>query len=126
MRYFLLIFLLFFTSCTRSVDIHTIEQARQELNLSDPDPLNMKNFKFRVITKDTAATVFGAMEIRKEQPVLIGLQSSEYKKLAENMSNIRQRLLLQRKIIEFYKNYYEQKEKEKVEVSSWSNLWGLL
>jgi len=43
-------------------------------------------------------------------PVVFALTGSDYKALAINISDIKEYIILQRKIIRLYKNYYEKGE----------------
>lgn len=83
---------------------------RVPLNLSEPTPLQLNEVEFIVIHKDNAAAAFAELEKSGVVPVVFALTGSDYKALAINVSDIKEYIVLQRKIIRLYKNYYEKGE----------------
>lgn len=74
-----------------------------------PPAIDMEKVEFVVIHKDNAKVVFEQLEKKNIQPVVFALTADDYKALAINASEIKSYLLLQRKIILLYQDYYEGK-----------------
>lgn len=85
----------------------TTPTERVPLNLAPPPKLALKKVEFVVIHKDNAEAIFKELEARGLQPVVFALTGSDYKALATNVGDIKNHILLQRKIIILYKDYYE-------------------
>lgn len=106
MKYLLVIMLAIFSSGC-SLSTFTTPTERVPLNLSDPAPLQLNKVEFIVIHKDNAEAAFAELEKKGLVPVVFALTGSDYKALAINVNDIKEYLILQRKIIRLYKNYYE-------------------
>jgi hypothetical protein len=95
----------------KPIEVSTAEVERFRLNLSDPEPVQMKEVKFILITENNSEEVFRVLKDNGKHTVLIGLTDDHYENLSVNLAEIRKYVLLQRKIIEEYRNYYESEEK---------------
>ena len=77
------------------------------LNISQPQPLNLKKVKWILITPENADRVFSELKAQGVDPVLFGVMDKGYIDLSENMEKVQGFIVLQKQIIEKYKEYYE-------------------
>jgi hypothetical protein len=94
----------------KPIEVSTAEVERFRLNLSNPEPVQMEQVKFMLITENNAEEVFRLLKENNRDPVLIGLTDDHYENLSLNLAELRKYILLQRKITEEYRNYYESEE----------------
>lgn len=80
---------------------------RPPLNLTEPNSIKMEPVKFVVIHKDNADAAFEKLESQKIEPVVFGLTGKDYKNLSINIQKLKTYILIQKTIIEKYKEYYE-------------------
>lgn len=111
MRYIILLVLLLssivISGCSTKHEVITRPIDKPALDISDPDALTLKRFKFIVITPENASEVFESLEALGEEPVLFAVTGDGYKSLSINMKEIQNYILLQKKIIILYRDYYE-------------------
>ncbi len=91
----------------KPVEVITKPLDKQPLALEQPDPIKVPKFKWIVVTKDSAASTFEALEAEGKDPVLFALTDDGYKDLSIMISEIRNFISTQRNIILKYKEYYE-------------------
>jgi len=104
----IIVAVLFLSACSgRSIDITTSPLDRLELNLPKQNPVNLRPVNFIIITPENAEEVFESIRQSREEIVLFGLTGLNYKNLALNVDAIKQHLKIQNKIIEIYRDYYE-------------------
>ena len=97
-----------FLLCSCSATKFTSEPIeRPSLDLTNPEPLQMRDVKIIIITPENAKKVFGELEKQGLSPVLFGLTGPGYTNLSLNIDDIKNYIILQRKIIILYKEYYE-------------------
>ena len=97
-----------FTGCSeKQIEVLTIPDERQKLNLSEPEPLQLKSVNFYVITEKNKEQIFKQLQAQNKDLVLIGLTDDDYIKMSENMVLIQNYIINQRFIITSYKTYYE-------------------
>ena len=96
----LILILFFLVGCSSQVPVNVIQPVPR-LGLKDPAPLELKAVEFDVLSE------FTWEQKRKESDVHICLTPDNYKNLSENMLNIKHYLILQKKILWSYRDYYE-------------------
>ena len=100
----------FLTGCTSSVKellITTVEVSKTPLNIPNPDPLEMRDVEWIIVTKDNAAEVFEQIKSSGGEYSVFAVTDTGYKSLQMNFVDIRNHLAEQRQIIISYKEYYE-------------------
>ena len=98
------------SSCAAGVkviDTYKIEKKREPLAIEDPEPLNLQDIDWVIITKDNADEVFEKIKAGGGEYSLFALTDKGYEKLSLNFADIRNKLAEQRQIILSYKEYYE-------------------
>ena len=80
-----------------------------QLNVPDPEPLNLADVSFVVITKANAQTSFAQLEAKKIDPAVWALTDENYKALSINIEKLQAYIMQQQDIIEAYRQYYEGK-----------------
>ena len=89
------------------IEIKTKAVERTKLNLADPAPLQARELKWVLITRENAEKVFAELEKNGVDVVLFGLTDEGYEQLAMTMAELRNHIATQRSIIIKYKEYYE-------------------
>ena len=89
------------------IEVKTKAVERTRLNLPDPQPLQARDVKWVIITKDNAQEVFKKLEEKGVDIVLFGLTDEGYEQLAMTMAELRNLIATQRNIIIKYREYYE-------------------
>ena len=89
------------------IDVKTKAVERTKLNLADPAPLQARELKWVLITRENAEKVFAELEKNGVDVVLFGLTDEGYEQLAMTMAELRNHIATQRSIIIKYKEYYE-------------------
>ena len=100
----------FLTSCGSSVQeiqVTTVEVSKTPLNLPNPDPLQMQNVEWIVITKDNANEIFERIKSAGGEYALFAVEDTGYEKLQINFTDIRNKLAEQRQLLLAYREYYE-------------------
>ena len=85
----------------------TKEKKRAKLDLADPQPLELQDVEWIIITKDNAEEVFEKVKSSGGDYALFAVTDEGYEKLSLNLADIRNKLAEQRQIILSYKEYYE-------------------
>jgi len=80
---------------------------RQPLNLDHPDPIDLKPVEWTVVTEENFIEVFKVMKEKGIDLVIIGVDDENYELLALNLAQVRRYILLQKDLINRYKEYYE-------------------
>lgn len=111
----LLILFTFLTSCqsVKRLEIFKTEVEREHLNLENTPAPKLEELNWLIITSDNAEEVMQKLKDQNIDPVLFGLTDEEYEKLAINFAQIRAYIIQQNAILETYRDYYEENEKEK-------------
>ena len=100
----------FLTSCGSSVQeiqVTTVEVSKTPLNLPNPDPLQMQNVEWIIITKDNANEIFERIKSAGGEYALFAVEDTGYEKLQINFTDIRNKLAEQRQLLLAYREYYE-------------------
>ena len=103
---------MFLTNCSgvKQLSIFKEEVKRQDLNLDKPSPLVLERIKWHIITSENADEVFKKLEADGIDPVLFGLTDKDFEMLSKNFANIRNQLMQTNKLLDQYKEYYEETE----------------
>lgn len=96
----------------KKLKVFTLEEPRAKLNLEAPTPLTMEKIRWIIITSENAEEVFAKLEAEGIDPVLFGLTDKDYQVIARNFAQIRAKLAESNAILDKYKQYYEEQEKE--------------
>ena len=113
----LLILTTLLTSCAgvKTLEIFKQEVPREKLNLEKPTPLQMEEIYWHIITSENAEEVFAKLEKDGIDPVLFGLTDKDFEMLAKNFAKIRNQLMQTNKLLDQYKEYYEEEEEKEKE-----------
>ena len=91
----------------KEISSYKIEKKRAKLDLADPQPLELQDVEWIIITKDNAEEVFEKVKSSGGDYALFAVTDEGYEKLSLNLADIRNKLAEQRQIILSYKEYYE-------------------
>jgi hypothetical protein len=69
----------------------------------------MDNLKWYIITRENYEKVFDSLKKHNKDVVLFGLTDDDYEKLAINFAQVRKYIILNRSVLQKYKDYYEGK-----------------
>ena len=108
----------FLSSCSESVQeiqVTTIEVSKTPLNLPNPDPLQLQDVEWIIITKDNAMEIFEKLKAAGGEYALFAVEDTGYEKLQINFTDIRNKLAEQKQLLLAYKEYYESEEPEVTE-----------
>ena len=100
------------TSCAgvKTLEIFKQEVPREKLNLEKPTPLEMEKIHWHIITSENADEVFKKLEADGIDPVLFGLTDKDFEMFSKNFAKIRNQLMQTNKLLDQYKEYYEETE----------------
>ena len=110
----LLIGVLALTGCASMPDVITYKSEpveRPALVLPDTVELELRNADWEIITEENAETLWKELQESGEPIVLYALTTEGYEALSLNMADVIKLLSQQKAVIEAYKEYYEQTEK---------------
>ena len=110
----LLIGLLALTGCASMPETITYKSDpidRPALVLPDTVELQLRNADWEIITKENAETLWKELTDSGEPIVIYALTTEGYEALSLNMADVIKLLSQQKAVIEAYKEYYEQTEK---------------
>ena len=99
-------------SSVKELQIFKEEVPRAKLNLDKPTPLELENLKWIIITSENADEVFKKLEESGIDPVLWGLTDKDFELLAKNFARIRNQLMVTNDLLDKYKEYYEEEDKD--------------
>ena len=108
----MLILTILLTSCAgvKTLEIFKQEVPREKLNLEKPTPSEMEKIHWHIITSENADEVFKKLEADGIDPVLFGLTDKDFEMLSKNFAKIRNQLMQTNKLLDQYKEYYEETE----------------
>jgi hypothetical protein len=104
-RLFCLLFIGMVGCSWLNIKTEPVEKPKLEIKL--PDPIQLGDIQFLVVTRTNVEQKFKELEKRGLKPVIIGLSGNGYKVLALNMQQIQNYIQLLQEIIRQYQNYYE-------------------
>lgn len=90
-----------------ALNVKTEEVERTRLDLEGPDPVDLREVRWYVITESNADEVFKKLKNSDVDAVLFGLTDIGYENLSKNMLDIRGFLQQQGFVLRKYKEYYE-------------------
>ena len=70
----------------------------------------MEKIHWHIITSENAEEVFKKLEAEGIDPVLFGLTDKDFEMLSKNFAKIRNQLMQTNKLLDQYKEYYEETE----------------
>ena len=108
----------FLSSCSESVQeiqVTTVEVSKTPLNLPNPDPLQLQDVEWIIITKDNAMEIFEKLKAAGGEYALFAVEDTGYEKIQVNYTDIRNKLAEQKQLLFAYKEYYESEEPEVTE-----------
>ena len=70
----------------------------------------MEKIHWHIITSENAEEVFKKLEADGIDPVLFGLTDKDFEMLSKNFAKIRNQLMQTNKLLDQYKEYYEETE----------------
>ena len=108
----------FLSSCSESVQeiqVTTVEVSKTPLNLPNPDPLQLQDVEWIIITKDNAMEIFEKLKAAGGEYALFAVEDTGYEKIQVNYTDIRNKLAEQKQLLLAYKEYYESEEPEGTE-----------
>jgi len=108
----------FLSSCSESVQeiqVTTVEVSKTPLNLPNPDPLQLQDVEWIIITKDNAMEIFEKLKTAGGEYALFAVEDTGYEKIQVNYTDIRNKLAEQKQLLLAYKEYYESEEVETTE-----------
>jgi hypothetical protein len=108
----------FLSSCSESVQeiqVTTVEVSKTPLNLPNPDPLQLQDVEWIIITKDNAMEIFEKLKAAGGEYALFAVEDTGYEKIQVNYTDIRNKLAEQKQLLLAYKEYYESEEVETTE-----------
>ena len=70
----------------------------------------MEKIHWHIITSENADEVFAKLEKDGIDPVLFGLTDKDFEMLSKNFAKIRNQLMQTNKLLDQYKEYYEETE----------------
>ena len=120
MKNILLIGLLavFLSSCAGSsvkeIEVTTVEISKTPLNLPNPEPLQLQEVEWIIITKDNANEIFERIKSAGGEYALFAVEDTGYEKIQINFTDIRNKLAEQRQLLLAYKEYYEPTDESEV------------
>ena len=101
-----------FGDSPKPLEVRTKAEERTKLNLTAPEPLNLKSPRWIIITKENNEQVWKDLDDDQVDPVLFGLTDQGYETLSIMIAELRNYINTQRLLIEQYKKYYEQQDKK--------------
>jgi hypothetical protein len=81
------------------------------LAIPDPEVVSFEPIKVTIIHETNSAQIFAEMKKNKKEAVLYGLTGNDYKALAVNLAKVKDYLILLKKVVDDYRNYYEPAKK---------------
>ena len=100
----------FLSSCSESVQeiqVTTVEVSKTPLNLPNPDPLQLQDVEWIIITKDNANEIFERIKSAGGEYALFAVEDTGYEKLQINFTHKRNKVAEQRQLLLAYREYYE-------------------
>ena len=102
-----------FREPVKQIETVKVEVEKPRLNLPNPQPLDLRDVEWVIMTRENAEEVFAELEKRGEPIAIFGLTSQGYEALSLNIADIKVYLGTQKELLVQYRDYYEQKKEEK-------------
>ena len=111
--------ILFLNSCAtvavKELQSYKIEKKREPLNIPNPEPLELIDVEWIIVTKDNIDEVMERVKAEGGDYALFAVTDEGYKKLSLNFADIRNKLYETNQILLSYREYYEDGEREQSE-----------
>lgn len=101
-----------FSSPVKQIETVKTEVERPKLNLPNPQPLDLRDVEWVIVTKENAEEVFAELEKKGEPIAIFGLTAKGYEALSLNIADIKVYLGTQKELLVQYRDYYEPKKEE--------------
>ena len=110
----LVVALIFLAGCSmtpkvKEVVITTTAVEKLPLSLSNPQPLELQEVEWIIVTEENIEEVWQLLKDKNEGVALFALRYGDYERLALNIKDIRAQLGEYVIILKQYKEYYEEK-----------------
>ena len=96
-----------FREPVKQIETVKVEVSKPALNLSNPEPLKLRETKWVVVTRENAEQVFAELEAKGQAIALFALTADGYEALSINIADIKTFIGTQKEIIIQYRDYYE-------------------
>lgn len=101
-----------FSEPVKQIETVKTEVERPKLNLPNPQPLDLRDVEWVIVTRENAEEVFAELEKKGEPIAIFGLTAKGYEALSLNIADIKVFLGTQKELLVQYRDYYEPKEEE--------------
>jgi hypothetical protein len=111
----LLVAAVFITGCSmtpkvKQIDITTTAVEKLPLSLPDPQPLELLEVEWIIVTEDNIEEVWQLLRDKNEGVALFALRHGDYEKLALNIKDIRATIGEYVIVLKKYREYYEEEK----------------
>ena len=111
----LLALVLFLTGCSmtpkvKQIDITTTAVEKLPLNLPNPQPLELQEVEWIIVTEENIEEVWQLLRDKNEGVALFALRHGDYEKLALNIKDIRATIGEYVIVLKKYREYYEEEK----------------
>ena len=110
-----LVFGLFLNGCAavavKELQSYKIEKKREPLNIPNPEPLDLIDVEWIIVTPDNVDEVMEKVKAEGGDAALFAITDEGYKKLSLNFADIRNKLYETNQILLSYREYYEDGER---------------
>lgn len=101
-----------FSEPVKQIETVKTEVERPKLNLPNPQPLDLRDVEWVIVTRENAEEVFAELEKKGEPIAIFGLTAKGYEALSLNIADIKVYLGTQKELLVQYRDYYEPKQEE--------------
>ena len=103
------------SSCQGAKSLDVLKQSKQRapLELPDPEPVDLKEVRWKVITENNVDDIMKKLKDKKQAQALMGLTAKQYQHLAKNNVKLRNYIRKLKDALQAYKQYYEQNDGRK-------------
>ena len=92
----------------QKVVIQKVIEKKLPLNIADPEPLELADVEWVIVTRENIDEVWAEIEADNEGVALFALRHGDYERLALNIADIRAQLGEYVIILKRYREYYEE------------------
>ena len=93
---------------TEKIVIQKVIEKKLPLNIHDPEPLELADVEWVIVTRENIDEVWAQIEADNEGVALFALRHGDYERLALNIVDIRAQLGEYIIILKRYREYYEE------------------
>lgn len=87
-------------------------EEKIHINIPEQNPISMRDVRWVIITKENYDAIFEQMQREGKDLVLFGLSDNDYENLSINMLELQNYIIINSKILEEYKKFYENSNKK--------------